>query len=98
MRKSGILGLFGVASIALSGCATVAATPDVAADEPEEVQASTGVGTYLAANFAASAGDIASAAGFYNEMLRIEPNNVDVLVRSFLYSAAAGDMARAVPL
>jgi tetratricopeptide (TPR) repeat protein len=55
-------------------------------------------GTYLSANFAASEGDITGAADFYTEMLKQDPNNPDVLVRSFAYSAAAGDFERAIPL
>ena len=55
-------------------------------------------GTYLAANFAASEGDVKNAAEYFSNLLKTDPNNGDLLARTFLYYASAGDVEHAVPL
>jgi tetratricopeptide (TPR) repeat protein len=95
MRLSRLTGLMGLSCVALGACAGMDA-PAQAANAPSRSNSPTG--TYLSANFAASEGDITGAADFYAEMLKQDPANADVLVRSFAYSATAGDFERAVPL
>ena len=55
-------------------------------------------GKYLAAKFAASAGDVKGAAAFYSETLKEDPENTDLLVRAFMFSAESGEMERAIAL
>jgi tetratricopeptide (TPR) repeat protein len=55
-------------------------------------------GTYLAANFAASQGDVKAATGFYANTLKDVPDNADILERTFLFAAEAGDIDQALGL
>jgi tetratricopeptide (TPR) repeat protein len=55
-------------------------------------------GTYLAANFAAAQGDVKSATGFYANSLKDDPANADLLERTFLFAAEAGDIDQALSL
>jgi tetratricopeptide (TPR) repeat protein len=55
-------------------------------------------GRYLAAKFAASAGDVKGAATYYAQTLKEDPNNADLLVRAFMYAAESGDMELAISL
>src|SRR5688572_27576181 len=93
--RSGLLGA--AAALSLAACATMEPVPVQAAAEPQ-ARASTATGTYLAGKFAASEGDINSAAKFYAEMLKDDPQNIDLLIPSFLWSTVAGDVAGAVPI
>ncbi len=92
------------ATLALSACTTV---PARGAQEREgvsvliageAVQPTSLAGAYLAASFAVASGDIEHAAEFYFDMLQENPQNEDLLTRSFIYSATVGDMNRALPL
>jgi tetratricopeptide (TPR) repeat protein len=96
MRKR-ITILLAATALALSACATVE-TEDVTVAEVAAPESGSRTGTYLAANFAASEGDIDNAAAFYSEMLREDPYNRDLLERSFLYHAAGGNLEEAIPL
>jgi tetratricopeptide (TPR) repeat protein len=89
--------LLGATALALCACATVEA-PQIAAEDTETVAANSATGIYLAANFAASEGDLGNAAQFYSDMLREDPSNADLLARAFLYHAAAGNLDEAIPL
>ena len=98
MHKLGRSGLFAtVAAIALAACAAVE-TGAVQAREQPQISGTSRSGTYLAGKFAASEGDIDGAATFYSEMLKDDPQNIDLLVPSFLYSVVAGDVAAAIPI
>lgn len=55
-------------------------------------------GTYLAANFAAAQGDVRAATGFYAHSLKDDPGNADLLERTFLFAAEAGDIDQAIAL
>jgi tetratricopeptide (TPR) repeat protein len=55
-------------------------------------------GTYLAANFAAAQGDVRAATGFYAHSLKDDPGNADLLERTFLFAAEAGDIDQAIGL
>ena len=55
-------------------------------------------GTYLAANFAAAQGDVKAATGYYADTLKEEPENADLLERTFLFAAESGDINRAIGL
>jgi tetratricopeptide (TPR) repeat protein len=52
-------------------------------------------GTYLAANFAAAEGDVKGAAGYYANTLKDDPNNADILSRTFLFAAESGNIEQA---
>ncbi len=58
----------------------------------------TAAGTYLQGYLAASEGDLNAAAAFYADTLRRDPNNTDLLDRTFLYTATIGDTDRAIGL
>jgi len=91
MRKfAAIIAILGVA---LSGCGTLSQS-GIALGHGERSVA----GTYLAGNFAASQGDTAAAAGFFEQSLKDDPTNKDLLTRTFLYTATSGDMDHAVAL
>src|SRR5262245_22291034 len=55
-------------------------------------------GTYLAANFAASEGDVKGAAGYYANTLKDDPTNADILSRTFLFAAESGNIDQALAL
>lgn len=96
MRKIGWAGAAGSAALALSACATMpAAGPQAQATAAAPNSAA---GTYLAANFAASEGDVPRAANYYSHLLESDPDNADLLSRTFLYYASGGDLERAFPL
>jgi tetratricopeptide (TPR) repeat protein len=96
MRKT-ITGLLAATAMTLSACASVG-TQVAAQQEEVDISANSRTGTYLAANFAAAAGDLDSAAEFYSQMLTEDPYNPNLLERSFLYHAAAGNLGAAIPL
>ena len=85
-------------ALTLAACGTMPAMTGMqaTADQPQPV--GTVAGRYLAAKFAASAGDVKGAATYYVETLREDPENTDLLVRAFMYSAESGDIERAVEL
>ena len=96
MRKLEWAVAFGLTAVALSACATVPSqTAQTGALPPAPVSAA---GTYLSAGFAASEGDAPRAADYYSDLLKVDPDNGDLLSNSFLYYASAGDMEHAVPL
>ncbi len=64
----------------------------------ETPQANSMAGTYLAANFAASQGDVKAATGYYANTLKDDPSNSDILERTFLFAAEAGDIDHALSL
>jgi tetratricopeptide (TPR) repeat protein len=91
------LGL-SVSALALSACgATMPMGVQASMDAPPPPQTSF-AGAYLAANFAASAGDVKGAASFYASTLKDDPNNVDLLGRAFLFAAESGDVDQAIAL
>ncbi len=87
-----------MAALALSACTTTTEMVSQAPTPEPMPQISTVTGTYLAASFAASQGEIEDAAKFYGDLLQYDPGNPDLLARTFLFAATAGDMASAVPL
>ena len=94
MKRKIVMALgLGVSALALSACGTtmpveVRMTRDAQAAPPPQTSFA---GTYLAANFAASAGDVRNAANFYANALKEDPNNIDLLGRAFLFAAESGD-------
>jgi len=92
------------AILAASILAACAAMPDSGTTlapslVPEPIPAvSSLTGTYLAARFAASQGEIDGAAAYYSNLLEYDPGNSDLLARTFLFAASTGEMDRAIPL
>lgn len=86
-------------ALALGACTT-----KPAADSEDSIramppsQAADAYGHYLSAHLAASEHDIADAAALYQDGLKADPTNADLLNRAFLYTAAAGDMDTAAQL
>lgn len=72
--------------------------PDDAVRSLPPSQAADAYGHYLSAHLAASEHDIADAAVLYQQGLKSDPDNADLLNRAFLYTAAAGDMDSAAVL
>jgi tetratricopeptide (TPR) repeat protein len=88
------LALIAAGSAALlCGCSTVSKVESAITDRDRSV-----AGTYLSGNFAASQGDLAAAAGFFEQSLADDPANKELLSRTFLYAATSGDMRRAIAL
>ena len=90
--------------LALAGCASAPTSvadlpplPPPPAPEPVP-QISSVTGTYLAAKFAASQGELEGAAQYYSQLLQHDPGNADLLAQTFLYAATAGEIDEAVPL
>jgi tetratricopeptide (TPR) repeat protein len=86
----------GLGALALAACSTVNAINPIATkdDEPQPTLA----GTYLAANFAAAEGDVKAASSYYATTLKDDPDNQDLLARTFLYAAESGDIEGAATL
>jgi tetratricopeptide (TPR) repeat protein len=77
-------------ALSLAACSTVQSIGS-SITTPNEPQP-TPAGTYLAANFAAAEGDVKAASAFYANILKDDPDNEDLLARTFLYSAESGDI------
>jgi tetratricopeptide (TPR) repeat protein len=82
------------AALSLGACSTTMTMPPNALDNPQGSLA----GTYLAANFAAAQGDVKAATGFYANSLKDDPSNADLLERTFLFAAEAGEIDQAIGL
>jgi tetratricopeptide (TPR) repeat protein len=85
---------------ALSACASqgagaVPSADSVANATPSDADA---FGSYLAGRLAASEHNMPEAAKLYAESLARDPNNPDLLNRTLLYSAGAGDVGEAAQL
>lgn len=72
--------------------------PQACATAQAEDSARTPYGSYLAARQAATNHDMVDAGKLYRATLADDPNNIDLLNRAFLYTAAAGDVDAAEPL
>lgn len=101
MRTYSLAGLTISTALALNACV---ATPDDStvsqlnlAREPNPLVLSM-TGTYLAAKFAASQGEVEGAAEYYANLLQYDPGNSDLMARTLRFAAAAGDMEVAIPL
>jgi len=85
----------GLAALGLAACSTTSPMSSLAGlPQPSGSLA----GTYLAAKFAASEGDVKGAAGFYADTLKDDPDNADILSRTFLFAAESGDVSHAIAL
>ena len=82
------------AALSLGACGTTMTMAEQARQAPQGSVA----GTYLAANFAAAQGDVKSATGFYANSLKDDPANADLLERTFLFAAEAGEIDQAIGL
>jgi len=65
-------------ALSLAACSTPG-TMSTQAKITETPQSNSLAGTYLAANFAASQGDVKAATGFYATTLKDDPSNADIL-------------------
>jgi len=97
-RVAAILALASLNLLAPPEQAAMAATQqDTAVSRPFEVGAGLS-GNYLAAIVAGSERDTLAAATFFNEALRIDPKNRDLIDRAFVASLANGALEQAAPL
>ena len=84
---------------ALSACAQTGQPPaSVAAPEPVPLQAQSPLGAYLASTAAANAGDYAAAADLSMQALAADPDNLDLLRRTFVFSTGEGRLEQSVQL
>jgi tetratricopeptide (TPR) repeat protein len=83
-----IIALLGT-SLLLAGCGTVIA-PGASPTRPD-AQADA-FSTYLSARFAAQQHDMPQAARYYEQSLKSDPANADLLSLAFFYSSTAGDL------
>ena len=96
-RASARLGAAFAALLALSACGGAGQLAGAGAGlDGEPVDSA--LGSYLAGRFARSERDTAAAAGFYEDALQEDPNNLALLQRAFLATLAEGRMERAVEL
>jgi len=91
-----LLPLCIVMAAVVGGCASPGAIP--AQPDTRQSSQAQSFGDYLAARLAASDHNMADAARLYNASLAADPGNADILSHAFLYTAAAGDVARAAQL
>ena len=84
-------------ALSLGACSTTMMTTAERTRPAPQASASV-AGTYLAANFAAAQGDVKAATGFYANSLKDDPANADLLERTFLFAAEAGDIDQAIGL
>ena len=85
------------AALSLAACSSMNGPMSPAARVMSNAQG-TVAGTYLAANFAAAQGDVKAATNFYANSLKDDPGNADLLGRTFLFAAEAGDIDQAIAL
>jgi tetratricopeptide (TPR) repeat protein len=85
------------AALSLGACSTTMMTTAERA-RPAPSASTSVAGTYLAANFAAAQGDVKAATGFYANSLKDDPANADLLERTFLFAAEAGEIDQAIGL
>ena len=83
------------AALSLGACSTTMMTT---AERARPAPSASVAGTYLAANFAAAQGDVKAATGFYANSLKDDPANADLLERTFLFAAEAGEIDQAIGL
>lgn len=83
------------AALTLGACST---TMSMNAANTRSQPGVSAAGTYLAANFAAAQGDVKAATNFYATSLEDDPTNQDLLERTFLFAAEAGEIDRAISL
>ena len=88
-----ILRAMSLAAIALP---VLLGAPLFAAPSPENSWQGSLSGAYLAARTADVEKDVGNAARFYRDSLKIDPDNLYLLERTVVLSAAAGDMKEAV--
>jgi tetratricopeptide (TPR) repeat protein len=97
-RVAGIFALISLSQLAPGGFQVQAATQqEIAVSRPFEVGSGLS-GNYLAAIVAGSERDTLAAATFFNEALRIDPKNRDLIDRAFVASLANGALEQAAPL
>lgn len=93
-RKKAVL-MSGFVALGLAACAT---SPAIMSQASMPDPSGSVAGTYLSARFAASEGDVKGAAGFYADTLKDNPDNADILARTFAFSAEAGNIGQAIVL
>ena len=89
------------AALSLAACASMPAMTSSTMDATkaqEPMPANTVAGRYLAAKFAASAGDVKGAATYYAQTLKEDPENAELLNSAFMYAAESGDIDQAIAL
>ncbi|MGH6923641.1 MAG: tetratricopeptide repeat protein [Propylenella sp.] len=84
------------AALAAVALPALLGAPLIAAPTPENAEPGTLAGAYLAARTADVEKDVESAARFYRQALKIDPENLYLLERSVVLSAAAGDLDEAI--
>ncbi|MDE2182979.1 MAG: tetratricopeptide repeat protein [Alphaproteobacteria bacterium] len=92
MRIVRLIGAFLLAASSI-GCAQAHGVAAIAISDDTQI-----FGDYLSAHFAADHHDFAEAARFYDAALDQDPNNPDLLMPAFSYTASAGDMVGAAKL
>jgi tetratricopeptide (TPR) repeat protein len=94
-RHAAIAGI----ALALSLPSTLAVqAATVQAPAQEELSPENAAGSYLAARHAGAERDAAAAATYYNDVLKLDPHNPDLLSRTFLSVLTDGDIDQASKL
>ena len=94
-----IRNVFGVTLLALAAnLHTSGVMGATAADEKPSTEQGSVFGKYLAGRFARSIGDTTSASSYYEQVLKEDPDNSDILKRAFLLMLADGRIENATAL
>ncbi|MBS0279286.1 MAG: tetratricopeptide repeat protein [Proteobacteria bacterium] len=93
LRKSLLLSAAVLAlAVSASACASVSTDPKAPSGDD------TSFGTYLSAHVAAGQHDLSEAARLYQSTFADNPDDVEIANRAFLYTAASGDVDKAIEL
>lgn len=93
LRKSLLLSAAVLAlAVSASACASVSTDPKAPSGDD------TSFGTYLSAHVAAGQHDLGEAARLYQSTFADNPDDVEIANRAFLYTAASGDVDKAIEL
>jgi tetratricopeptide (TPR) repeat protein len=93
LRNRLLLSFAVIVPLSLGGCADLGLhAPSTVAVGGTQAQ---GFGDYLSARMAASRHDLPEAAKLYQQSLKDDPGNAELLAHAFLYTAASGDVDQA---
>ena len=97
-----LAGAWAVALLALAACSSQPTTLATGGEPPAQVVAAptapSPLGAYLAARHAQEVHDYTSAAQMMEQALKDDPNNFDLVRRSFVLRVSDGRIAEALPL
>jgi tetratricopeptide (TPR) repeat protein len=91
-------GIVVMAAVVVAGLWACGPRTDTSASDNDGSGNETGLGAYLAGRFAHARGDTRAAAEYYAAAARRDPDNIDILQRSFALLLAEGRLDEAEPI